>query len=122
MIRDLIEGEGVGEDVGGVGYTEVEIDAPTLGELGMRYMVRLFISCSDLLYRDRQGGSGGMENVQHVGSNADTWLPWRGRVIDQLHPHALILQSAGSAVEYKGHECGGDERSRVSALVDPGGG
>ncbi len=37
----MIEREGVGEDVGGVGFAEVQMDSPMLRDLGMRYMVCL---------------------------------------------------------------------------------
>ena len=43
LVKKLIEGEErVGEKDGGkgVGYVEVEMDAPENGELGMRYLVR----------------------------------------------------------------------------------
>lgn len=36
---------GVGENEGGVGFVEVQLDSPTIGELMMRYQVRvLFLS------------------------------------------------------------------------------
>jgi hypothetical protein len=35
----LIEGQGVGEAQGGVGYAEVEMDAPTIGDLDVVYGV-----------------------------------------------------------------------------------
>jgi len=41
VIRELIERDGIGEKEGGVSYAEVEIDSPTLGDLAMRYIVRL---------------------------------------------------------------------------------
>ena len=43
-MKKLIEEEGVGERDGGrgVGYVEVEMDAPENGELGMRYLVYYF--------------------------------------------------------------------------------
>lgn len=41
MIRELIERDGIGEKEGGVSYAEVEIDSPTIGDLAMRYIVRL---------------------------------------------------------------------------------
>ena len=42
IIREMIEREGAGESKGGVGFAEVEFDAPTVGELGGRYAVCLF--------------------------------------------------------------------------------
>ena len=35
----MIENDGVAEEIGGVGYAEVEFDSPTLGELTGRYMI-----------------------------------------------------------------------------------
>lgn len=56
VIRELVEAEGVGEEEGGVGFAEVEFDAPTLttsaseGEgLGVRFMVCEFFCCGRLL-------------------------------------------------------------------------
>lgn len=45
MLRELVEAEGVGEEEGGVGFAEVEFDAPTLMAgggaegFGVRFMV-----------------------------------------------------------------------------------
>lgn len=41
LIKDAIERETIGEKEGGIGYAEVEIDSPTIGDLAGRYMVRL---------------------------------------------------------------------------------
>lgn len=40
LIKSLIEDEGVGEAEGGVGYVEVEMDAPTIDGLDIQYGVR----------------------------------------------------------------------------------
>ena len=40
LVQRLIERDGVGEDKGGLGFAEIEFDAPGNEELGMRYMVR----------------------------------------------------------------------------------
>lgn len=40
IVKSLIEGEGAGEADGGVGYVEVEMDAPTIDGLDIRYGVR----------------------------------------------------------------------------------
>ena len=37
LIRQLIEEEGAGEERGGVGYAEIELDSPTLGDVAGRY-------------------------------------------------------------------------------------
>ncbi|TID26105.1 hypothetical protein E2P81_ATG03877 [Venturia nashicola] len=37
MVKSLIEDEGVGEAEGGVGYVEVEMDAPTIDNLDIQY-------------------------------------------------------------------------------------
>ncbi|KAL6719093.1 hypothetical protein ACLMJK_003328 [Lecanora helva] len=39
LIRDIIGKQGAGENRGGVGFAEVEFDAPTLGEAAGRYLV-----------------------------------------------------------------------------------
>lgn len=39
MIKDALE-HGIGEAQGGVGFAEVEIDAPDAKDLGLRYLVR----------------------------------------------------------------------------------
>lgn len=54
MIRQLIEGDGVGEEAGGVGFVEVEMDSPDLGGVGgvpLRYGIN---SIPTLLAFDRQ--------------------------------------------------------------------
>ena len=38
LIRDAIEKERMGESEGGVGFVEVEVDAPGMGGLGMEYL------------------------------------------------------------------------------------
>lgn len=38
-MKSLIENEYVGLEQGGVGFAEVEIDAPTIGDVAMRYGV-----------------------------------------------------------------------------------
>lgn len=43
VVKKLIEEEGVGEVEGGVGYVEVEMDAPTIDGLDIQYGVRLGI-------------------------------------------------------------------------------
>lgn len=40
LIQELIERDGIGEQEGGVGFAEVQIDVPTIGDLPMRYLVR----------------------------------------------------------------------------------
>jgi hypothetical protein len=35
----MIEDEKVGEGEGGLGYAEVELDSPLIGDLGVKYMV-----------------------------------------------------------------------------------
>ena len=39
MVREMVE-RGVGKAEGGVGFAEVEIDSPNIGDLASRYMVR----------------------------------------------------------------------------------
>lgn len=39
LVRSLIEDESVGEAEGGVGYVEVEMDAPTIDGLDIQYGV-----------------------------------------------------------------------------------
>lgn len=39
IIRDAVEG-GIGEGRGGVGFAEIEFDAPGMGGLGLKYFVR----------------------------------------------------------------------------------
>ena len=39
IVREAVEG-GIGEEQGGVGFAEVEFDAPGMGDLGLRYYVR----------------------------------------------------------------------------------
>ncbi len=38
----MIEKDGVGREEGGVSFAEVEIDSPTIGDLPMRYIVRVY--------------------------------------------------------------------------------
>ena len=38
IVKEAIE-NGIGEEQGGVGFAEVEFDAPGMGDLGMRYFV-----------------------------------------------------------------------------------
>jgi hypothetical protein len=40
-VRHLIEVEKVGENEGGLGFAEVELDSTLIGNLGMKYMVRV---------------------------------------------------------------------------------
>ncbi|KAL2356780.1 hypothetical protein BJ546DRAFT_1059326 [Cryomyces antarcticus] len=51
IIKELVEADGIGESEGGIGYAEVELDAPTIGDLPMRYMIT---SMPTLLAFDRQ--------------------------------------------------------------------
>ena len=39
IVREAVEG-GIGEEQGGVGFAEIEFDAPGIGDLGPRYFVR----------------------------------------------------------------------------------
>ncbi|KAF2240096.1 hypothetical protein EV356DRAFT_10465 [Viridothelium virens] len=39
LIKELVENEGIGENVGGLGFAQVEVDAPTSGSLGFRYAI-----------------------------------------------------------------------------------
>jgi thiol-disulfide isomerase/thioredoxin len=41
VVRRLIEEEHVGREEGGVGFAEVQLDSPDIGELGIRYTVGL---------------------------------------------------------------------------------
>ena len=38
-IRQVVEEDGAAEDLGGIGYSEVQFDSPTLGDLPQRYMI-----------------------------------------------------------------------------------
>jgi thioredoxin-like negative regulator of GroEL len=40
LVHGLVEHEFVGLPQGGVGFVEVELDAPTIGDLGVRYAIR----------------------------------------------------------------------------------
>lgn len=40
IIRGLIEDEYVGLEQGGVGFAEIELDAPTIGDIGATYAVK----------------------------------------------------------------------------------
>ncbi|KAF2143784.1 uncharacterized protein K452DRAFT_268178 [Aplosporella prunicola CBS 121167] len=51
LLRQMIEDEGVGESVGGVGYAQVEVDAVTIGDLPITYRIN---SMPTLLAFDRQ--------------------------------------------------------------------
>lgn len=46
VIRDVIEKDEIGESEGGVGFAEVEVDAPGLGGLGGEYFVSMLNSWS----------------------------------------------------------------------------
>ncbi|KAF2753057.1 hypothetical protein EJ05DRAFT_480767 [Pseudovirgaria hyperparasitica] len=39
LIRELIEEHGVGESEGGIGFVEVEMDSPEIGDLPVQYMI-----------------------------------------------------------------------------------
>ncbi|KAI9821626.1 MAG: hypothetical protein M1827_002207 [Pycnora praestabilis] len=39
ILKGLVEDDGVGEQQGGIGFAEVELDAMTIGDLPMRYMI-----------------------------------------------------------------------------------
>ena len=39
LVKGLVEDEGVGQKEGGLGYAQIEVDAPTSGSLGFRYAV-----------------------------------------------------------------------------------
>lgn len=70
LLKELIEDQGIGEKEGGIGYAEVELDAATIGDLGVTYMVmliRVFLAFF-LLTCD----------------------------LDQLHPNADGFQQAGA--------------------------
>ena len=45
----MIETSGVGEKEGGVGFAEVEIDSPVVGDLASRYIVRFDPSVHSLM-------------------------------------------------------------------------
>ncbi|KAK7510865.1 hypothetical protein IWZ03DRAFT_70056 [Phyllosticta citriasiana] len=51
MLEELVGKEGVGEEQGGVGYAEVEVDAVTIGDLPITYRIN---SMPTLLAFDRQ--------------------------------------------------------------------
>ena len=42
LIKGMIEDERVGEEEGGLGFAEVEMDSTLIGDLGVKYMVRVF--------------------------------------------------------------------------------
>ncbi|KAF2459236.1 hypothetical protein BDY21DRAFT_274532, partial [Lineolata rhizophorae] len=39
VVKGMIESDHVGEAEGGVGYAEVQLDSPTIGDLGLKYMI-----------------------------------------------------------------------------------
>jgi hypothetical protein len=41
LIHELIEMDGIGEAEGGVAYSEVELDSPLIGDLGLTYNASL---------------------------------------------------------------------------------
>lgn len=40
LVKSLIEDDRVGEEEGGLGFAEVELDSTLIGDLGVKYMVR----------------------------------------------------------------------------------
>lgn len=40
LVKSMIEEERVGEEEGGLGFAEVELDSTLIGDLGVKYMVR----------------------------------------------------------------------------------
>ncbi|MCJ1471312.1 hypothetical protein MMC07_009960, partial [Pseudocyphellaria aurata] len=51
LVRDAIEKDKIGENEGGVGFAEVEVDAPGMGDLGGEYFIN---SMPSLLSFSRQ--------------------------------------------------------------------
>jgi thiol-disulfide isomerase/thioredoxin len=47
LVKSLIEDERVGQEEGGLGFAEVELDSTLIGDLGVRYMV-----CSSLGFEE----------------------------------------------------------------------
>lgn len=54
LVKTLIEDEGAGEAEGGVGYVEVEMDAPTIDDLDIQYGVRDWLLNKQLRVRSNR--------------------------------------------------------------------
>ncbi|KAL1593299.1 hypothetical protein SLS60_010907 [Paraconiothyrium brasiliense] len=52
LVKEMIEEERVGEEEGGLGFAEVELDSTLIGDLGVKYMV----SGNDLWLQDADWG------------------------------------------------------------------
>lgn len=91
MIRELVESEGVGEEEGGVGFAEVEFDAPTLTSgggpegLGMRFMVRFF---GGLFFGCGCGWGEEVGDGRNGGLRADDG---NGGLVDQFDTDAVVV-------------------------------
>lgn len=43
LVKGMIEEEHVGEEEGGLGFAEVELDSTLIGDLGLKYMVGCYV-------------------------------------------------------------------------------
>ena len=80
IIRDAVEG-GIGEGRGGVGFAEIEFDAPGMGGLGLKYFVR--------------ANTG---DVRHAHVRLTM-------AVDQLNAIATQLYQTRGAIEDHDHKC-----------------
>jgi len=78
IAKILIEEDGVGEAEGGVGYVEVEMDAPTIEGLDVEYGVCI----SALWYRDQIDNNTSSDKLY---SNSPSLQPRRASVQDENH-------------------------------------
>ena len=75
----------MGEEQGGVGFAEVEFDAPGMGDLGLRYFVSSAYIGARVVWDCK-----GMRLIRDA---------------DQFNANVAEFQQARSAVENYGHEC-----------------
>jgi hypothetical protein len=78
IVKTLIEEDEVGEAEGGVGYVEVEMDAPTIEELDVEYGVCI----SALWYTDQIDNNNSSDKLY---SNSPSLQPRRASVQDENH-------------------------------------
>lgn len=94
LIRQLIEEEGAGEERGGVGYTEIEFDSPTLGDVAGRYGLGTISSILGrnffcILTETQIHGAWSLENLLRVHNEGQTLMSaYRLRVSQRYWPSA----------------------------------
>ena len=85
----MIEEEHVGEEEGGLGFAEVELDSTLIGDLGVKYM------------------------VGNIGRGWRLWIDADWLCADHLDAYVTGFQQTGSAIRYPAYETRRDEEQRT---------